>query len=165
MTRVRESPMPENFSVRPARPEDADFVLALVPQLLAFGPPPWRDIDQMTETDTLTIARSLRGASDRATVLVAEDSDGRLLGFIHLCGETDYYTRGECGHIADIVVAPEARGRGVGDAFMAEGERWARDHGYSMLTLNVFIENRHARTLYERTGFGAETVRYVKALR
>ena len=157
--------MRASIRVRPARPEDAEFILALVPQLLAFGPPPWRDVAQMMETDTLTIARALRGASDRASVVVAEDRDGTLLGFMHLCGEPDYYTRAECGHIADIVVAPEARGRGVGEAFMAAAERWARDRGYSMLSLNVFLENQRARELYERTGFHAETVRYVKGLR
>jgi GNAT superfamily N-acetyltransferase len=161
---MRERVVAEGVSVRPARPEDAEFILALVPQLLAFGPPSWRDIEQMLETDTLTIVRSLRGESDRATVFVAEDHTGKLLGFIHLCGETDYYTRAECGHIADIVVAPEARGCGVGEAFLAAGEAWARDRGYSLLTLNVFLENRHARALYERTGFNAETVRYVKGL-
>jgi len=157
--------MEASIHVRQARPEDTEFILALVPQLLAFGPPPWRDVAQMTETDTLTIARSLRDASDRATVLVAEDSHGKFLGFMHLCGEPDYYTRAECGHVADLVVAPEARGRGVGEAFVAAGERWARDRGYAMLTLNVFLENQHARALYERTGFRAETVRYVKSLR
>jgi len=154
----------KSIRVREARPEDTDFVLALVPQLLSFGPPPWRDVAQMTETDTLTIARSLRSATDRATVLVAEDRHGQLLGFMHLCAEPDYYTRAECGHIADIVVAPQARGRGVGEALVAAGERWACDRGYSLLTLNVFLENRPARALYERTGFHAETVRYVKAL-
>src|SRR5947209_10761706 len=101
----------------------------------------------MTETVTLTIARALRDASDRATVLVAEDSHGKLLGFMHLCGEPDYYTRAECGHIADIVVKPDARGRGVGEALVAAGERWARERGYSLLTLNVFIENGPARAL------------------
>jgi GNAT superfamily N-acetyltransferase len=151
--------------VRAATPEDADFVLALVPELVAFGPPPWRDVGQMMETDTHVIARALRGLSDGATVLVAEDANGTLLGFVHLCGETDYYTRAACGHIADIVVASEARGRGVGEALIAAGEQWVRARGYSMLTLNVFIENGRARALYERTGFGAETVRYVKRVR
>jgi GNAT superfamily N-acetyltransferase len=119
----------------------------------------------MIETDMLVIGRALRGGSDNATVLVAEDTSGTVLGFIHLCGGTDYYTHSECGHIADIVVAPEARGRGIGEALMAEGEQWARARGHSVLTLNVFIENSYARTLYERTGFVAETVRYVKDLR
>jgi GNAT superfamily N-acetyltransferase len=151
--------------VRPAGPEDADFVLRLVPELVAFGPPRWRDTGQMIDTDRLVITRALRGAPDGATVLVAEDARGQRLGFIHLCGELDYYTRAECGHIADIVVTPEARGRGVGRTFVAAAERWARARGYSMLTLNVFVENSSARALYERTGFGAETVRYVKNLR
>lgn len=156
---------PGGIRIRQAGPDDADFVLALAPQLLAFGPPSWRDARQMTETDARLITRALQGASESATIMVAEDDRSTRLGFIHLCGETDYYMRTECGHIADIVVAPEARGCGVGEALMAAGERWARDRGYSMLTLNVFLENRHARALYERTGFTAETVRYVKDLR
>ena len=154
----------QNIKVRPATPEHSDFVLALVPQLAAFGPPPWRGHRQMTDTDTLMIGRALQGLSPDATVLVAEDTGGRPLGFIHVCGEADYYTRGESGHIADIVVAPEARGRGVGETLLVAAEQWARARGYSLLTLNVFIENTHARALYERTGFGAETVRYVKEL-
>jgi GNAT superfamily N-acetyltransferase len=155
----------QNIRVRPATADSADFVLALVPQLVAFGPPPWRNLQQMVETDTLAIGRALQGLSAGATILVAEDTGGKPLGFIHLCAEADYYTRRECGHIADIVVAPEGRGRGVGETLMVAAEQWARARGYSLLTLNVFIENSHARALYERTGFGAETVRYVKALR
>jgi ribosomal protein S18 acetylase RimI-like enzyme len=154
----------QNIRVRPATPAHADFVLALVPQLVAFGPPPWRGRRQMIDTDTLVIGRALQGLPAGATVLVAEDPGGKPLGFIHVCGETDYFTRGESGHIADIVVAPEARGRGVGETLVAAAEQWARARGYSLLTLNVFVENTHARALYERTGFGAETVRYVKEL-
>ena len=59
---------------------------------------------------------------------------------------------------------PDARGRGVGETLLAAAEQWARGLGYSLLTLNVFIENTRARALYERAGFGAETIRYVKAL-
>ena len=154
-----------SIRVRPATPENAQFVLALVPQLVAFGPPPWRSQRQMIDTDTLVIGQALQGLSAGATVLVAEDSGGKPLGFIHVCGEPDYYTRADCGHIADLVVAPEARGRGVGEVLMMAAEQWARARGYSLLTLNVFVENARARALYERAGFGAETVRYVKELR
>jgi len=158
-------PATQNIRVRPATPENSDFVLGLVPQLVAFGPPLWRNLEKMIDTDTLTVGRALQGLSAGATVLVAEDTGGTPLGFIHLCGETDYYTRAETGHIADIVVAPEARGRGVGEALLVAAEQWARARGYSLLTLNVFVENTRARALYERTGYGAETVRYVKELR
>ena len=60
-----------DIRVRPATPDKADFVLALVPQLVAFGPPPWCGLRQMIETDTLAIGGALQGLSAGATVLVA----------------------------------------------------------------------------------------------
>jgi ribosomal protein S18 acetylase RimI-like enzyme len=97
-------------------------------------------------------------------VLVADDGAGARLGFIHLTSDTDYYTRRECGHVSDLIVAPEARGRGVAETLLSAAGEWAAARGCSLLTLNVFVGNTRARALYERTGFGAETVRYVKDL-
>jgi GNAT superfamily N-acetyltransferase len=151
-------------TIRAATADDARFVLGLVPQLAAFGPPHWRSVEQMIETDTLVLGRALDGSTADATVLVAEDDASRPLGFVHLTPDTDYYTRRECGHISDLIVAPEARGRGVGERLLAAAEAWARGRGYLLLTLNVFMANGPARSLYERTGFAAETVRYVKDL-
>ena len=117
-------------TVRRAAPEHTDFVLALVPELAAFGPPPWRRTEQMVDTDTLVIGRALQNVSTDATVLIAEDANGKPLGFTHVCGERDYYSRVQCGHIADLVVAPDARGRGVGEALIA-AERLSRVTGIS----------------------------------
>jgi GNAT superfamily N-acetyltransferase len=150
--------------VRPAIPGDRAFVLALVPELAAFGPPPWRCAPQMIETDTLVLAAAIDEATAAATVLIAQDDAGTRLGFIHLTSDTDYYTRRDCGHISDIVVAPEARGRGVSEALLSAADDWAAARGYALLTLNVFVGNTRARAVYERTGFGVETVRYVKDL-
>lgn len=150
--------------IRGAEAKDRDFVLGLVPQLLAFGPPAWRDAESMRETDAAVVAGALDGRSAGSVVFVAEDEAGAQLGFVHVRPETDYYLRAECGHVADVVVAPEARGQGAGRALMEAAERWARERGYSMLTLNVFVENTGARAVYESLGFNAETVRYVKKL-
>jgi GNAT superfamily N-acetyltransferase len=155
---------PSTITVRPATAGDREFVLGLVPELAAFGPPPWRTVDEMVETDTLVLGSALDGLAADATVLIAEDARGVPLGFIHLTVDADYYTRRECGHVADLVVAAAARGRGVGEGLLAAGEQWAARRGYSLLTLNVFVGNSQARALYERTGYGAETVRYVKSL-
>jgi GNAT superfamily N-acetyltransferase len=149
--------------IRPAVEKDRRFVLGLVPELLAFGPPAWRDRHEMIQTDTRVIDAALDGRREGATVLIAESADGRSLGFIHLTAEQDYYLD-TCGHIADIVVAPDARGRGVGRALLAAAERWSRDRGYRVLTLNVFAENRGPQSLYEEAGFQAEVIRYVKVL-
>jgi GNAT superfamily N-acetyltransferase len=154
---------PAGVRVREARSDDRDFVLGLAPELLAFGPPAWRDARQMTPVDIRVIGEAVDGRSPGSHVLVAEDERGRPLGFIHVTEEQDYYA-GACGHIGDVVVAREARGRGVGTALLAAAEQWARARGYRLLTLNVFIDNAAARSVYERAGYTPETIRHVKVL-
>ena len=149
--------------VRESGPEDRDFVLGLVPELLAFGPPSWRDVRAMARVDAEVIGAALDGRAAGRRVLVAEDGEGRRRGFIHVSEEDDYYG-GACGHIGDIVVAPEARGQGVGTALLAAAEDWARARGHRLITLNVFLDNAAARRVYERAGYRPETIRHVKPL-
>jgi len=152
--------------IREAVPEDHGFILSLVPELTSFGPPPFRDAAELTAVDERFLREALTGHGVAGSiVLVAEDEAGALLGVIHLRPQSDYYLQKDCGHVADLIVAPEARGRGVGKALMAAGERWSRERGFEMMTLHVFVENRGARALYEELGFTAEIVRYVKPLR
>ena len=148
--------------IRDAQHGGREFIIGLVPELLAFdSPPPWRDRQHMTAIDVRAISGALDGTSQGTRVFVAEEARGHGLGFVHLCEGEDYYG-GACGHAGDIVVAPAARGRGVGRALLAAAERWAREQGYRMLTLNVFLKNEKARALYEDLGYEAETVRHVK---
>src|SRR5215207_9509616 len=152
-------------SVRPARGDDGEFILALVPRLMEFGPPPWYDAAEMVATDLETIGRALKETPAGTAVFVAEGDGGQRLGFIHLNTTVDYFTREEVGHVSDVVVAPGGEGRGVGRALMAAGEEWARGRGYRLLTLNAFALNTRARRLYERLGYGEDMVKYVKELR
>jgi ribosomal protein S18 acetylase RimI-like enzyme len=151
------------MNVRPVTSQDREAILALVPRLAATGTPPGRDAHQITATDIQTIAEAIERRQPGTQLLVAEQG-GSLAGFIHLKTVTDYYTRQEIGHISDIVVAAEAEGQGVGRALMAAGEEWARARGYPMMELNVLVDNAGARALYERLGYSAEWVKYVKAL-
>lgn len=152
-------------SVRPARDEDGEFILALVPRLMEFGPPPWYDAAQMVATDLETIGGWLKEPPAGTAFFVAEDDGGQRLGFVHLNSTVDYFTREEVGHVSDVVVAPGGEGRGVGRALMAAAEEWARGRGYRLLTLNAFSRNTRARRLYERLGYGEDMVKYVKELR
>jgi len=100
--------------IRDAQPDDRDFILGLVPELLAFDSPPvWRGVGGMTAVDVRVIGEALESRPRGASVLIAEDERGLRMGFIHLCEEQDYYG-GVCGHVGDVVVSPAARGRGVG---------------------------------------------------
>lgn len=59
----------------------------------------------------------------------------------------------QAAYLISMWVEPEARGRGVGDALVAEVLAWARAHGRRRVLLDVGERNGHARALYERAGF------------
>lgn len=150
--------------IRPADLEDKEFIFSLVPRLAEFGPPAWRNAAQMTAVDVQVLENKIVNQPPGTAVFIAEDETGVRLGFIHLQTGTDYYNREEHGHIADVIVAPEGEGRGVGRALMEKGEEWARNRGFRWLTLSVFAQNLRARELYERLGYGEDIMKYVKEL-
>jgi ribosomal protein S18 acetylase RimI-like enzyme len=61
--------------------------------------------------------------------------------------------REDVGHVTQICVAPEYRGRGLGKALMRECARNLAQRGFQMLTLTVTASNRNAVGLYEQLGF------------
>lgn len=158
-----------DVTVRPARPDDRDFVLGLVPRLHDFVLPPWRTAAQLdrSERDELTRAFDAidGGALPADEMLIVAELAGRRAGFLHALTRADFFEQRPAGHVSTIVVAPEAEGRGVGRALLDAAESWARSRGYPTLGLNVFERNARARAAYERSGFALETLRYVKRLR
>ncbi len=153
------------ITIRPARPGDRAWILALAPRLHEFGPPPWRPRDVMDRAVTASIAAGLTSPEPDQTVLVAESAAREPVGFVHLHAATDFHTGERHGHVSDIVVAPAAEGRGVGAALMAAAEDWGRAHGFRLLSLHVFDTNRRARALYERLGYKLDIVKMIKTLR
>jgi len=153
-----------NIQIRAASVEDQDFILSLVPRLVEFGPPPWRDIPQMINTDIEVLTDKLNNGSPDTAFFIAEDKNGVPLGFIHLQTGTDYYNHEKHGHIANVIVSAEGEGRGIGCRLMEKGEEWARAQGYRWLTLSVFAQNLRAREVYQRLGYGEDIMKYVKEL-
>lgn len=149
--------------IRPATFQDHEGVLALVPRLAEHGTPPGRDANQIATTDLQTITAAIASRPPEVQLLVAE-KEGSIVGFIHLKTVTDYYTQQQIGHVSDLVVAVEAEGQGVGRALMGAAEEWASGQGYPMMQLHVLLDNAGARVLYERLGYSAEWIKYVKAL-
>jgi len=155
---------PSEIRIRTAEPDDKEFILSLIPRLVDFGPPPWRDPDQMTATDTETLDWVLSTNPPETVVFVAEDETGDRLGFIHLRADIDYFSHEKYGHVSDIVVTNESQGRGIGRALMAAGENWARVQGYPFITLHAFIQNTRATALYESLGYNGDMLKYMKKL-
>jgi len=155
---------PGQVTIRRAAPDDRAWVLLQAPHLHDFGPPPYRAREVMDRAVVASIDGALSGAAPGAEVLVAVGADGERLGFVHLHGATDFFTGEPHGHVSDIVVAPQAQGRGVGQALMAAAEAWARGRGYRLLSLHVFDGNVRAREFYARLGYHPDVRKLVKPL-
>jgi GNAT superfamily N-acetyltransferase len=149
--------------IRRGTDADAPAILALVPRLVAFKPPPWRERAAMTETDLDVVAEAIRSTVEDPSVFVAE-IDGAITGFIHVRSLEDYYRRRKHGHVADIVVADSHEGQGIATALLQRAEEWSRAQGYDWMTLGVFEQNTRAERLYQRLGYRRDVIRLLKPL-
>lgn len=83
-------------------------------------------------------------------VFVAEDDDGRVVGTVQLLFAAPE-NQPHRGDIAKMLVHPDARRRGLGEALMRAAEDAARAAGRSLLVLDTAGDE--ATRLYERMGW------------
>jgi len=132
-------------TIRPATETDHDLIHELWEEFEAeLGHEPyqretweeaWEDLSETVE---------------EGVALIAEDDDGRALGFIFcVLGDRGRHT----AHVTDFYVRPEARRGGIGRALLAELIEPARGAGLEHVSLEVLMRNTDARRLYERLGF------------
>lgn len=151
------------MKIRVTTVDDLAAVLALVPRLAAAGSPPGRDATQVEASDSKSVTQGVAQPGSDETVLIAEENQVAL-GFIHIKTVTDYFSQQPIAHVSDVVVAAVAEGKGIGKALMSAAEEWARGRGYPMIQLHVLMGNDRARAMYERLGYSAEWLKYVKPL-
>jgi GNAT superfamily N-acetyltransferase len=163
------------IAIREGTAADRDFVIDTARRFAAFGPPPWRPEAELVAGEVRCLDDFFDGRLKGPVLLIAEDrglaspkphggEGGTPIGFAFLEPAVDYFSGERHGHLGMVAVTAEAEGRGAGAALIGAAERWARDCGYSKLTLNVFEGNQRARQVYDRFGYQVETVRYVKVL-
>jgi GNAT superfamily N-acetyltransferase len=153
-----------DITVRAATAADRSFVIDVGGRLVDFGLPAWRSEREIVAREQRSLTDFFDRPAPGMAVYVAVDGDQQPLGFVYLTTEEDYFTGDNVGHVDILAVDRRAEGRGVGTALMHRAEIWARASGYRRLSLNVFDGNGRARTLYERLGYRAETLHYVKAI-
>jgi len=151
--------------IRLAHADDDEFILGLCPRFVDFELPAWRKRSETLAGIRNDIARHLRELPPAVHLFVAEDEEGVRLGFLHIQTQKDFFTGALNCHVSDVGVALEHEGKGVGSALLQFAERWAKEHRCKHVTLAVFPGNERAQALYERHGFGVETLRMCKLVK
>jgi ribosomal protein S18 acetylase RimI-like enzyme len=106
------------------------------------------------EDGVILIAEEAGNALGYATILtnVVEDGSGDEVAYAY-------------AYVGDLVVAKEARRRGIGRLLLEECERRARFAGRDELRISVLAGNGGARSAYRAFGFDDLLVDMRKALR
>jgi ribosomal protein S18 acetylase RimI-like enzyme len=135
-------------SVRPARADDAD-------RLLAIDRATWSR--ESSPAPAPSQGPFFNERTQPENVLVAE-LDGDVAGWGKIDHPTELASSEHVWHVFGLAVDPAFEGRGVGRALMEALMAMARERGGSRMTLRVFATNPRALRLYERLGFELEGV-------
>jgi diamine N-acetyltransferase len=132
--------------VRPARPEDAALIFALVRELAEYEKL-LGDVDA-TEDE---LARALFGAEPRVFCDIAE-WDGEPCGFALWFMNFSSF-RGRHGiYLEDLFVRPSHRGRGIGKALLVNLARRCVEKGWTRFEWSVLDWNAPSIAFYKSLG-------------
>ena len=148
--------------VRPYIPTDHTFVLNLAPRL-AIGMQSWRDLQLWLTTVEGWLTESINQHNQKTMVFIAEDEQGERFGFATVSHST-HFTGQRQAYIGELATSETAEGRGVGTALVEACEQWAREQGYTLLTLSTGAANERALGFYRHLGFRDEDVTLTKLL-
>jgi ribosomal protein S18 acetylase RimI-like enzyme len=153
---------PSDIIVRRAEPRDVtalgELGAALMRTHYAFDPLRFLEPGQGADAGYARFLQSQLDEDD-AIVFVAEQRD-RIVGYVYGAVEPLSWKdlRDECGYIHDLLVSPEARRAGVGDALLDNAIDWLREQGMPRIVLGTAAQNESARRLFERRGFRATMI-------
>jgi len=146
------------MEIREYRESDQDRLLALIRELQAHEVVLYDRMKPESEMGVWYIdLLKKQCAEDEGVILIAEEN-GLALGYAVIltravedgAGDEVAY---DYAYIVDLVVAREARRRGIGRLLLAECERRAGEAGREDLRITVLAANRGAHELYRSLGF------------
>ncbi len=100
--------------------------------------------------------------NDNCLVHVAKDDTGSVVGMTMVSLRPELLSHAPSAHLEVLVVAESAEGHGVAKSLLDAAEKSAQQCGAQSMSLHVFANNMRARKVYEREGYDAELMRYIK---
>jgi len=138
----------QQFSIRPARSEDAAALAQLSTQL---GYP--------VDAPAIGARHAQVRAADAGEVFVASDAEGNVIGWTHVVPRL-HLEEIPFAELAGLVVLDHARGCGVGAKLLHAAEAWAKQHGFIRFRVRSNVVRERAHRFYLREGY-AERKRQV----
>lgn len=131
--------------IRAARPGDAGAIAAIWNPII-------EDSTITFTTELKTVNGLRRMIADRGPAFLVAEQDGALLGFASYGAFRSGPGYGASAEHT-IILAPEARGRGVGRALMQALETQARSSGLHVLVAGISDENAPAIAFHRTLGY------------
>jgi GNAT superfamily N-acetyltransferase len=107
------------------------------------------------------LTADIAAISATSTILVAEDQEGRRLGFLTISLQRHYTGFAEA-YVRNLAVHEDAVRLGVGTALIEAAVAWTKARSVASVGLHTDARNSGARAFYERLGFVEESVKLVK---
>ena len=99
---------------------------------------------------------ALLGRSGNEFYVAQVGNDDRIAGYVWFGVSQRPFSDTQIGWIYDILVLPEHRGRGVGEALLKHALKVSKEKGFAQTGLMVNAKNKAAWSLYEKLGFQTE---------
>lgn len=142
--------MPTAVTIREAEPRDLDALVELLGLLFSLEAD--FAIDAARQRRGLELL--LRPGPGERLALVADDPEaGRVVGMATAQVVVSTAEGGPALLVEDVVLRPEARGRGLGRALLARIEAWGAGLGATRLQLLADRDNAPALAFYAACGF------------
>jgi len=95
-------------------------------------------------------------AQDGIILLSETDNDisGCLIAYGKLIPEgCPFYRKRNILEIEQLFVMPAYRKRGIAKALLERVEQWGKENGFDEIALEVYKNNKHAKKLYDSSGY------------
>jgi RimJ/RimL family protein N-acetyltransferase len=141
--------------IRKIKPEDAESFVYLIKQVEAEAEYMLMEAGERNISPEQQRKRLEQMEKEsNSTILVAEQEDGKLLGYLISTGGNAKRTK-HCAYLV-IGILNQYQGLGIGTQLFKHLEEWAREHNIHRLELSVVTRNEAGLRLYKKIGFEIE---------
>jgi GNAT superfamily N-acetyltransferase len=144
----------EDAKVRAPEPNDFDGIFLLLRQL-------WPD-KALHRDELYTVFR--KGLDDGREKYLVAICEGRIVGFASLTIKNNLWQEGNLGHVDELIVEMNYRGRGIGMLLLNRIIDLAKEQQCRRIELDSSFERSDAHDFYESHGFEKRAYLFSKIL-